>query len=146
MTEAIERLFEYGTSIFIIVLSATLTSLFLYTASEPIIIQGTDKTYVDALGVQEWETHEKYGRDILFSLINTDIMSPYPRAIKINDTPVIKIDNLFLTTKMRNVAMIYSSTGEYKLSTMLDWKVTSEKYVYDDGDFAYIHYTLEEVS
>lgn len=146
MTEVLEKYIEIAASIFIYVTAAVLTLGLLIVAREPIIKQGSDKTLVESTGVQQYYESELYGYDLLLMLLNLDSMSPYPKAIKINDTPVINLNNAFLAYKMRNVASIYSATGDYKLSKMLNYKVTDKKYVYEGADAPYIHYTLEEVN
>lgn len=146
MTEVLSKYLEVAVSIFIYVTASILTLALLITAREPIIEQGSDKTLVESTGVQKHYESELYGYDLLLMLLNLDSMSPYPKAIKINDTPVINLNNAFLAYKMRNVAAIYSETGDYKLSKMLNYKVTSKKYVYEGADAPYMHYTLEEVS
>lgn len=143
MTSILEKYLEVAISIFLYVTSAALTLTLLVFAQDPIITQGSDKTLVESAGVQQMYESTEYGRDILLMLLNTDPMSPYPKAIKINNTPVIKLDNDFIASKMRNLAAIYSANGQYKLSTMLDYKVSSYKYVYEGTDAPYIQYTLE---
>lgn len=145
MTEVVEKYIELACIIFLFVLSAFLTANLLWVASDPIINLGEDKTFQESAGVQTWDYHHIYGKDILLMLLNTDEMTPYPRAIKINDTPVIKLDNAFMATKMRNVSAIYSSSGNWKLSSMLNWEVISSDYVYEGADAPYIHYVLEAV-
>lgn len=145
MDDIILKYIEIGVSIFIYVSAAAVTVTLLALCQNPIIEQGEDKTFATSQGVQYWEDYDIYGRDLLLMLFNTDPMSPFPRAIKINNTPVIKLDKSFVADKMKNVSEIYSSQGQYRLSTMLDWKVVEEKYVYDGADAPYIHYVLEEV-
>ena len=145
MSEIIEKYIEISVSIFIYIASAILTLTILVFARDPIIIQGNDKTFIESTGVQQLYKSNTYGYDILLMLMNVDEMAPYPKAIKINDTPVIKINNEFIAYKMRNVSFIYSSTGTYKLSNMLHYKVISEEFVYSGPDAPYIHYILQEV-
>lgn len=145
MIDIVERYLEIAISIFIYVSSALLTLTLLMFAQDPIITQGSDKTFIESTGVQVWDEHELYGEDILLMLLNLDSMSPYPKAIRLNDSPVIKLDNQFLVYKITNVGNIYTESGEYKLSTMLDWKVTSKEFVYSGTDAPYIQYILEEV-
>lgn len=146
MTEILNKYIEIAASIYIYVLSAVMVVSFLVFAREPIIEQGEDKTLISSTGVQEWDNYDMTGRDILFMLINTDPMSPYPMAVRINDTPVIDISDEYVTKKLSKVGQIYVSSGEYKLSEMLDWKVTNKYYVYEGPDAPYIQYILEEVS
>lgn len=145
MSEIIEKYIEIAVSIFLYIVSASLTLTVLVFAREPIILQGSDKTFIESAGIQQLYENETYGYDILMMLMNVDDMAPYPKAIKINNTPVIKLSNEFIAYKMRNVSLIYANSGEYKLSDMLHYKVVSEEFVYNGPDAPYIHYTLEEV-
>lgn len=131
-------------SIFLYVIAATFTCALLLNTHTPIQVLGTDKTFIESTGVQEYNEFQLKGSDLLLVLLNVDPMSPYPKAIKINDTPVIKITNDFIAYKMRNISDIYNKNGEYKLSEMLDYVVTSKEYVYSGDGAPYIHYTLEE--
>lgn len=145
MSEIIEKYLEMAVSIFIYVTCAALTSTLLIFAKDPIIVQGSDKTFVESTGVQGSYESAIYGRDLLLMLLNTDIMSPYPKAIKINNSPVIKLDTSFTDSKMVKVSEIYSDSGSYKLSTMLDYKVTSKEFISNQPDSPYIQYVLKEV-
>lgn len=129
--------------ILVAALSCVMVLRLMYVASEPIIIYGEDKTFIESTGQQERYPAELYGSDILEMLINTDQMNPYPKAIRINNAPVIKLDNAFVTNKMKVVASIYAANGQYRLSTMLDYKVTDSYFVYDDGPTPYIQLKLE---
>lgn len=145
MVEIVDKYIEIAITIFIYVTSATLTIALLVIANNPIIEQSSDKTFIESTGVQEIYDADSYGYDILILLLNADSMAPYPKAIKINNTPVIKLTNEFIAHKMGNVSNIYSIGGDYKLSTILDHKIVSEEYVYKGIDAPYIHYVLKEV-
>lgn len=130
-----------------VIVFAASTSIILHllaTASEPGVVSGTDKSLLESTGVQEGYEQELTGYDVLLSLLNTDTMTPYPRAIKINDSPVLKLDASFLTNQIPSVAIVYNTGGQYQLGNMLEWKVVSHEYVYDDGDTPYIHFILED--
>lgn len=146
MIEVLERYIEFVTTIVLVAVAATITVVLVSQCATPIVELTDDKSMVPSTGVQEWEEHTLYGRDLLLMLINLDLMSPYPKAIRINDTPVLRIDNSFIMYKMRNVATIYASSGQYKLSTMLDWEITNIDYVYSGEGAPYIQYTLEDVA
>lgn len=138
MTDVVNTLISIAASVVVFISSCTLVIGLIDIAHDPIIKQRTDKTYIESPGVQDVTVIEITGRDILFSLINTDEMTTYPRAIRFKDsttnrlTPVIKLDNEFLAYKMNNVAAIYSAGGQYKLSTLLDRKVIKQEYIFDD--------------
>lgn len=113
-------------------------------ASTPIIRDYQDKTALDAKGSLMVEGAIKTGADLMFALINSDLNLPYPRSIKINSSPIIDLNNEFIANLDTNLALIYSSAGEYKLSTMLDYKVTKVEYIWDDINGDYWHYTLSQ--
>lgn len=145
MSDVIEKYFEIAISIYAFVASTVFVVGLLALTSNPIIELGSDKTMVESTGIQQYHEAELYGHDILMTLLNTDAMAPYPRAIRINDTPVIKLTPEFVAKKMANIGIIYSSNGEYKLSTLLEHKIISKEYVYKGIDAPYIHYVLKEV-
>lgn len=145
MTDIVEKYFELVISIFMYIAAAALAILVVASTYEPIIVQGQDKTFISSDGLQEFDSRDLYGRDILLMLLNADSSIPEPKAIRINGSPVIKIDNNFFAQKISNISSIYSSTGDYKLSTMLDWKVESVEYIYSGTDAPYIRYNLKEV-
>lgn len=144
MSDVVSKYIEICTSIFIFVVSASFVLSLMVVCSTPIINLDSDKTMIESDGVQQHYVADMYGYDILAMLINTDPMSPYPKAIRINNSPVLKLDNAFLAYKMRNVSVVYQHGGSYGLSDMLDWKVTSRTFVYDAPDAPYIQYKLEE--
>lgn len=113
-------------------------------ASTPIISDYQDKTTLNAKGSLMVDGDVKTGADIMFALINSDLNLPYPRSIRINNTPIIDLNNTFMADLDTNLALIYSSAGDYKLSTMLDYKVVDVKYVWDDVNGDYWHYTLAQ--
>lgn len=138
---------EYYLMIVILLIVAASLHYLLYfmdIANDPIVTMSQDKTMIDINGVPPEYKTETTGHDILLMLLNVDAMAPYPRAIKINETPVIKIDNSYVATKMNNMAIIYNKNGTYKLSLLLDKKVIKQEYVYDQPDSPYIHFVLED--
>jgi hypothetical protein len=145
MIDIVNKWFDMAVSIFIYVMCTGLTVTLMVVAQEPIINSNSDKTFMESTGVQEKQENELYGNDILFMLLNSDEMTPYPKAIKINDSPVIKLDNNFIATKMNNISVIYSESGEYKLKKMMNWKIIDKKFVYSGTDAPYIQYILKEV-
>jgi hypothetical protein len=153
MSEHFEDYFE---AIFVLLIVGAATSLILMLVmltQEPIINPSEDKSMVAVNGALDDFGEGLTGHDLLLMLMNVDSMTPYPRAVKINDTPVIVIDEKYVASKMGNLAVIYNSGGSYKLSTLLDKQVVSQEYVYDDvsdtngdgePDSPYIHYVLED--
>ena len=84
----------------------------------------------------------KTGRDLLMMLQVADEYTPYPKSIRINDTPIIDFTADWYTQKTAHINLVYSATGEYRLSTLLDKKVLSIEYVENNGD-PYWHYITE---
>jgi len=111
--------------------------------SQPIMAEANDKTAVrSSTGGVSVDVDLGTGSDLLMSLVVVDEFVEHPRAIRINDTPVIRFTDEWIYNKPRRVAQIFSASGEHKLSRMLDYKITSIKYIEDiNGD--YLQYTLE---
>lgn len=111
----------------------------------PIITQIEDKTALDSEQSVYTEPTLKTGYDLLMSLVVADNLVPYPKSIRINDTPVIDLDNSWMMHKNENIGIIYSDSGSWKLSTMLHYKITKVEFVQNGGD-PYWQYILEEVT
>lgn len=129
----------------VLVLAAGITMLptFFLECSTPIISYHEDKTAKDINSGLSVGEVEKTGADLFLSLVVVDEYCPFPRSIRINDTPVIDITKDWLSQKYSNLQKIYRSDGDYRMSDMLDWTVTSVEYV-ENGDDPYIQYRLED--
>lgn len=113
-------------------ISVVLAGPLLVEASSPIIEDYQDKTVLNASGSIVMEQLDgKTGADLLMSLANTDINVPYPRAIRFNNSRVIKLDNAFQADLAAQLSYIYLHDG---LKEMLDWKVIDIIYVYTTHD------------
>lgn len=111
--------------------------------NEPIIAGIEDKTALEVNGSIYDSSAVQTGADLVAALLNVDANTPYPRAIKVNDSPVMKLDGAFYANKQNNLSLMFSASGDYKLSTMLDYSVESVTFVPDNnGD--YWHYVLIE--
>lgn len=110
--------------------------------SKPIIKDYEDKTALFAGGSVYTELANKTGAELMMSIVNADENTPYPRSIKINNTKIIDLDNAFIANKQLNISGIYSSSGEYKLGTMLNWNIESVTFVQDKINGDYWHYVL----
>ena len=123
--------------------------LILYgVLATPIVEPASDKTALvasNAVYGTPTELSAERGSDVLMSLLATDEQTPYPRSVRINDTPIIDLNTLWLSDKYNNISRIYNSTGDWKIVNMLDWYVTDVTYVYDSVEGDYIKYTLKEV-
>lgn len=87
-----------------------------------------EKTAIDTEDIISEPAADRYGKDLLASLVNTDEFAPYPNAIRIDGSPVLKLDNTFVVMKFVNLAEVYSSTGPYKLSTKLNNKIQAVRF------------------
>lgn len=112
--------------------------------SSPLSTKAEDKTIVKTEEELLIDDSIKTGRDLLMSLVVIDEFISYPRAIKINDTPVIQFTDSWIVSKNQNIAQIYSTTGEYQLGLMLDWKIESVQYVYENNGSGYLWYKLTQ--
>lgn len=101
-----------------------------------------DKTVVKTQEELLVDDSLKTGKDLLMSLVIADEFITYPRAIKINDSPVIQLTDNWLMVKNQNIAQIYSTTGAYKLGAMLEWNVVNVQYIYENNSNGYLWYQL----
>lgn len=109
--------------------------------SEPIAVAEEDKTVMVSEEGAYIDIDLGTGRTVLMELVVVDELAPYPKAIRINDAPVIRFTDEWLVGKSRNIVDIYKAGGQWSLVSMLDWKIESIEFVYDtDGD--YLQYTL----
>lgn len=109
----------------------------------PVIADYSDKTALDATGSIMMEGEIKTGADLFLAISNTDLNIPYPRSIRINNTPIIDLNNAFIAKLSENLALIYTDSGDYKLKSMLNYKITSISFVHDDVNGDYWQYTLQ---
>lgn len=94
--------------IFLVFGLSTASTLF-YITKEPIAVTYEDKT---AKTVQDALVVGKpvyTGRDLLSVIMVMDEFVPYPRKIRINDGPVILLDNAFITNIERKVLDVYAT-------------------------------------
>lgn len=109
---------------------------------DPIIQMTEDKTAKDTYGSTIPAMRAETGSDIIMMLVNADDNIPYPRSIKINDTPIIDLNSAFFAQQQSNVHAILADSGTWKLGNMQDYKVTSVEFVQDNAEGDYWHYTL----
>lgn len=133
-------------AILVLVLGMAVTNItpLLVEASKPIVKDYEDKTALKSYGDTYTESRVKTGADLVASLLNLDENIPYPRSIRVNNLPIIDLDNAFITNKQPNISAIYSKYGDFKLSTMLEWTITKIEFVYDPVNGDYWHYVLVE--
>ena len=86
---------------------------------------------------------EMTGRDVFMQLVIADEFTMYPRAVRINDY-LIEVTDEWLMYKTRNLNDLYTWMTTYNEGNLLDWKVTSVRYVPKDSSAGYIQYLLEE--
>lgn len=127
----------------VIFMAFAITILAFYTdsLSKSIDFGVENKSTVEtkvSLGVGD---NTKTGKDLLMSLALTDDFVMYPRAIRINDTPVIELTDEWILNRASQVAKIYDVSGSYKLANMLDYSIESVMYV-ESGDGGYLQYRL----
>lgn len=131
----------------VLVLAIAVVNLPILTTewSNGIAVRMEDKTALDSDNSIYVDDVMKTGADLMMALAIVDSMIPYPRSIRINDTPIIDLDNAWIASKTSNLISIYSSSGNWKLGTMLNHQITKVEFVENGGD-PYWHYTLEEVT
>lgn len=63
---------------------------------------------------------QKTAADLLMYFATLDRADMTPNRIKVNDTPIITIDDEFIEYKYENIETLFSDTGKYKFSSLLD--------------------------
>lgn len=101
-----------------------------------------DKTALDNTKLESISEDMQTGQDILLSLMVLDENAPYPRSIRINDSPIIDLDKKWVANKFYRIRDIYDTQGDYKLGSMLNWRIISVDLIPNNGD-PYIQYRLE---
>lgn len=109
-------------------LGAACMSTFIVIMNTSMVSYTNEKTAIDTEDIISEPAADRYGKDLLASLVNTDEFAPYPNAIRIDGSPVLKLDNTFVVMKFVNLAEVYSSTGPYKLSTKLNNKIQAVRF------------------
>lgn len=122
--------------------ATSLTSV-VVLLNQPIISYTSEKTALDSFDIENVEATERYGRDLLASLVNTDENAPYPNAIQIDNSPILVIDNTFHTKKFSVIAEVYNATGQYKISTKLDKKIKAMRFEVVAGKDV-MHYYIDQ--
>lgn len=122
--------------VIMLLIASTTTSFLVTQISKPMITYINEKSANDTLDEILEPEGIRYGKDLLLALINTDEHAPYPNAIRIDGSPVLKLDSAYQTTKYANLALVYSQTGDFQLSTKLDKPIQAtvfEEYTNSDG-------------
>lgn len=138
---AIEKWVDLALLVMSLVVGVSMLALIVRVSNTPIAAVYEDKTTVQSIEEIQVDKSMKTGKDVLMCLVVADDLMPYPRAIRLNDTPVVYMTDDWLTSKNKMVAEIYKASGSYNLKSMLDWNVTDVQYVYDGGS-GYFQYVL----
>lgn len=121
-------------------LGAACMSSFILVMNSDIISYTEEKTALDTDDIISEPAADRYGKDLLAALVNTDEFAPYPNAIRIDGSPVLKLDNTFVVMKFVNLAEVYSATGQYKLSTKLNKKIQAVRFETFNGVDCFHYY------
>lgn len=117
-----------------------------YFSADTKIPEYEDKTFTSANGTIETYSNIKNGRDLMAMLIVADEYTAYPGRIRVNSTPIIKLDKNWVSHKNQNINIYYGASGAYKFSTLLDKTITKCEFVHTvvgSETIDYIQYTLE---
>lgn len=114
---------------------------FMYVMQKPMISYTEEKSALDTNDVISEPKAYRYGKDLLASLVNSDELAPYPNAIRIDDSPVLKLDSTFMVMKFDNLVKVYSATGSYRLSTKLNDKIKDVRFE-NYGGVDCLHYYI----
>jgi len=122
--------------IVMLIIASTTTSFLVVQTSKPIISYTNEKSANDTLDEILEPEGVRYGKDLLLSLINTDEHAPYPNAIRIDNSPALKLDSVYQTTKYADLARVYNTSGDFQLGAKLDQPILAtvfEEYTGLDG-------------
>lgn len=122
--------------------ATSLTSV-VVLLNQPIISYTSEKTALDSFDIENVEETKRYGRDLLASLVNTDENAPYPNAIKIDNSPILAIDNTFHTKKFSVIAGVYDSSGQYGLANKLNKPIKAMRFEVIGGKDV-MHYYIDQ--
>lgn len=139
---SIEKWTDLVVLILVLLVGTTMTGICLRVYSEPIASRYEDKSTVQSFEAIMVDADIKTGKDLLMGLVIVDALMPYPRAISINDSPVIRMTDEWVVNKNRHVAEIYKVGGDYGLGGMLDWEVDEVVFVHDAVEGDYLKYVL----
>ena len=121
-------------------LGAACMTSFIFIMQRPMISYIKDKSVEFTDDVISEPTADRYGKDLLAALVNTDEFAPYPNAIRIDGSPILKLDSTFIVMKFVNLGEVYSSSGQYKLSTKLNNKIQAVRFETYDGVDCFHYY------
>lgn len=94
---------------------------FITIVPTPMISYIDEKSALDTEDIVSWfdennkNSNVRHGKDLLLALLNTDEYACYPNAIKIDNSPVFKLDMSFQTQKVTKMKEIYNPSGAYAL-------------------------------
>lgn len=137
---AISQWFDVVILILVMAIGSSFTVTLFQVLQRDAIVRTEDKTMMDVDNAIYLSDGPETGADILMTLLMVDDYIPYPRAIKINDNPIIKLDKAFISNKHVLINQIYNGS-EQNLKSMITWKVTSSEFDYK-RDTPCIHYIL----
>lgn len=145
MQNEIEDWFDLVVLIVLLVCSVAVNLPLVNEWNYPISSEMKDKSVVTTSDLSDTRGIET-GQDVLDMLLAMDLYVPYPRAIRIGNSQVIKLDVAWVAYRDREVQRIISEPGYVELGDKLDKKVLAVNYVFDDpdADGPYWHYVLED--
>lgn len=133
----------------LLIIGANSTVQFVNQCSQPMLSYTNEKTAFDTDDVVSWanpdtaNSNVRYGKDLLLSLLNTDDYACYPNAIKIDNSPIFKLNSAFQTKKISLLKQIYDPAGDYKLGAKLEKKIKGAIYEVQSDGTAFIHYYID---
>ena len=140
---ALSKWFDLVLLILILTIGVLLLPFVFIELNTPIMSKIEDKTALRVENALYVGHVNKTGADLFMGLVVVDEFLPFPKSIRINETPVIDLNKTWIANKYGNINKIYSEEGEYKLSKMLDWNITSVEFIENGGD-SYWQFRLEE--
>lgn len=92
--------------------------------------QREDKTSLIASDVIKDIEYTETVSEIILALIVLDEYTPYPNAIVLDNTPVVRLDNTFYTNRYSMISTVYNPSGNYGYKLYENKEIESIEFVY----------------
>lgn len=141
MKNSTDLTLELITLIAALLLGVMAIGIMMQEWSNPLSLSYVDKTMqpADLSVYSSFSTMDS--TDVVLSFMIIDEEQPYPKSIRINDTPVVDFTADWYTRRTTHVNQMYSSAGDWKLVTLINKNIADVSYVLNNGDH-YWHYVI----
>lgn len=136
LNDAVSKWLDLTFIIIFMVISCIGLNLLLREVNTPLVSKHEDKSALYVENAIHEPFNIKTGSDIMLSLLVADDYCPEPASIRINNTPIIRIDDDYVASKYTEVNKIYNTSGQWQLGRLLNSRVIYVTYVTDSsGDY-----------